>query len=69
MHSDDTIAAISTPVGHGGIGIVRLSGSSAFKTAEALFRSSRKKKITEAAIKKKARISENVSPLVQFGYM
>ena len=26
MFSDDTIAAISTPLGEGGIGIVRLSG-------------------------------------------
>ncbi|MBM4140253.1 MAG: hypothetical protein FJ242_01995, partial [Nitrospira sp.] len=26
MFTDDTIAAISTPLGEGGIGIVRLSG-------------------------------------------
>jgi len=33
----DTIAAISTPVGEGGIGIVRLSGSEARSIAEKLF--------------------------------
>lgn len=33
----DTIAAISTPVGQGGIGIVRLSGSNAIELADRLF--------------------------------
>jgi tRNA modification GTPase len=33
----DTIAAISTPLGEGGIGIVRLSGAEALSIAEALF--------------------------------
>lgn len=36
---DDTIAAISTPIGDGGIGIVRLSGSDALPIADALFQS------------------------------
>lgn len=36
---DDTIAAISTPVGEGGIGIVRLSGSCALKIADKVFAS------------------------------
>jgi len=36
---DDTIAAISTPLGEGGIGIVRLSGSESFRIAEEIFRS------------------------------
>ncbi|MCK5827891.1 tRNA uridine-5-carboxymethylaminomethyl(34) synthesis GTPase MnmE, partial [Candidatus Bipolaricaulota bacterium] len=35
----DTIAAISTPTGDGGIGIVRLSGLDAVAIADALFRS------------------------------
>ncbi len=35
----DTIVALSTPVGSGGIGIVRLSGGSAVKIADQLFRS------------------------------
>lgn len=37
MH-DDTIAAISTPLGEGGIGIVRISGPEAVKIAKKLFR-------------------------------
>jgi len=38
---DDTIAAISTPIGQGGIGIVRLSGPDAWAIAEALFHPAR----------------------------
>jgi len=34
---DDTIAAISTPLGHSGIGIVRLSGKEAIKIADRVF--------------------------------
>ena len=34
----DTIAAISTPLGEAGIGIVRLSGPQAFAIAHRLFR-------------------------------
>ena len=45
MYIDDTIAAISTPPGHGGIGIVRLSGSDAIKIADRVFRSPKKKKL------------------------
>lgn len=37
MHTEDTIAAISTPPGHGGIGIVRISGSNAQKIAGRIF--------------------------------
>ncbi|MCD6495484.1 tRNA uridine-5-carboxymethylaminomethyl(34) synthesis GTPase MnmE [Candidatus Bipolaricaulota bacterium] len=37
----DTIAAISTPIGEGGIGIVRLSGSEAIGVVAQLFRSPR----------------------------
>ena len=39
MFTDDTIAAISTPLGEGGIGIVRLSGKDAIRIADVLFRS------------------------------
>ena len=46
MHSDDTIAAISTPIGRGGIGIVRLSGRDALKIADRIFISPKKKKIS-----------------------
>ena len=38
-HSDDTIAAISTPMGEGGIGIVRLSGSDSIAIAARIFKS------------------------------
>ncbi len=37
MYSDDTIAAISTPPGRGGIGVVRLSGPDSLKIATAFF--------------------------------
>jgi tRNA modification GTPase len=45
MHTEDTITAISTPVGHSGIGIVRISGNDAIKIAEKIFRSPTKKTI------------------------
>ena len=45
MNTDDTIAAISTSIGHSGIGIVRISGKDAIKIADTLFRSSKKKKL------------------------
>jgi tRNA modification GTPase len=38
MYHHDTIAAISTPVGAGGIGIVKISGPDALKIASMLFR-------------------------------
>jgi tRNA modification GTPase len=39
MHFEtDTIAAISTPVGQGGIGIVRISGPGALELADSIFR-------------------------------
>src|SRR3989338_2840921 len=34
---DDTIAAISTPIGQGGIGIIRLSGKEALAVADNVF--------------------------------
>lgn len=41
---EDTIAAISTPLGQGGIGIVRMSGTRAFEIASMLFRDKRGRK-------------------------
>lgn len=41
MHFEDTIAALSTPYGTGGIGVIRISGDSAFEVSGKLF-SSRK---------------------------
>jgi len=40
---DDTIAAISTPVGEGGIGIVRLSGPDARRISQSIFRRGKKR--------------------------
>lgn len=37
-YAEDTIAAISTPVGSGGIGIIRISGPEAFPVCKKLFR-------------------------------
>ncbi|SJZ79886.1 tRNA uridine-5-carboxymethylaminomethyl(34) synthesis GTPase MnmE [Selenihalanaerobacter shriftii] len=49
MYSKDTIAAISTAVGDGGIGIVRVSGPEAIKVVNKIFKSYGKKKgLTEA---------------------
>jgi tRNA modification GTPase len=39
MYSDDTIGAISTPPGRGGIGVVRLSGPASLQIATLIFRS------------------------------
>ena len=38
MFSDDTIAAISTPPGRGGIGVIRLSGPDALRITNSFFR-------------------------------
>lgn len=47
MYTEDTIVAISTPLGEGGIGIVRLSGNGAIKIAEKIFKSPSGRKIKE----------------------
>lgn len=44
---DDTIAAIATPVGEGGISVIRLSGSAAFKAAENFFRPAKGGSVSE----------------------
>ncbi len=41
MPDNDTIAAISTPLGQGGIGIIRISGSNSYQTAQSVFTSSK----------------------------
>ena len=46
--TDDTIAAISTPLGEGGIGIVRLSGPNALDIAERIFLSPKGKRLETA---------------------
>lgn len=42
VYKDDTIAAISTALGTGGIGIIRISGKSALPIADKIFKSSKK---------------------------
>jgi tRNA modification GTPase len=46
--TEDTIAAISTPLGEGGIGIVRLSGNDAISIVSKLFLSPKNKRIEAA---------------------
>jgi tRNA modification GTPase len=48
IHLDDTIAAISTPAGQGGIGIVRMSGPQSLSIAEKIFQPKRKGRISDA---------------------
>lgn len=45
MLNDDTIAAISTPLGEGGIGIVRLSGKDSLDIVDKIFLSPKNKRI------------------------
>ena len=52
---DDTIAAISTPIGEGGIAIIRVSGSNAFVIAEQIF------------LPHRGRVSEFPSHTLHFG--
>jgi len=49
--SDETIVAIATPVGFGGVGVVRLSGPSATTIAQKLWRSQRTTTKTQTALK------------------
>lgn len=41
MYNEDTIAALSTPYGTGGIGVIRISGEKAFEAAEKIFSSAK----------------------------
>jgi tRNA modification GTPase len=45
--NDDTIGAISTPLGEGGIGIVRLSGKDALRIVERIFSSPKNKTLSD----------------------
>jgi len=44
---EDTIAAISTPVGEGGIGVIRISGPEALRVADNIFQSNKATKPSE----------------------
>jgi tRNA modification GTPase len=48
MSLQDTICAVSTPAGEGGIGIVRMSGNDAVTAAEAVFRPKRRTRLSRA---------------------
>jgi len=48
MHDQDTICAVSTPVGAGGIGIVRVTGSMAVELAGTIFRTKNGASLLEA---------------------
>lgn len=47
MLGDDTIAAVATAIGEGGIGIIRISGSHALPIADELFKSSKGRRVSE----------------------
>ncbi|HUI45465.1 MAG TPA: tRNA uridine-5-carboxymethylaminomethyl(34) synthesis GTPase MnmE [Nitrospirota bacterium] len=49
MNHEDTICAVSTPPGEGGIGIIRVSGKDALAITDALFRPRRDKQLLDAA--------------------
>lgn len=49
MFVDDTIAAISTPLGEGGIGIIRLSGKDAIPIADKIFCSIKNKSLKDSS--------------------
>ncbi|MFA5012510.1 MAG: tRNA uridine-5-carboxymethylaminomethyl(34) synthesis GTPase MnmE [Ignavibacteria bacterium] len=58
----DTICAISTPIGEGGISVIRISGTDSFKIVQNIFSKSREKS-------KALNISETKSHTVHFGYL
>ncbi|HMS65768.1 MAG TPA: tRNA uridine-5-carboxymethylaminomethyl(34) synthesis GTPase MnmE [Ignavibacteria bacterium] len=58
----DTIAAISTPMGEGGISVIRISGENVFKIIEKIFSKDR-------SGKKEFNISNESSHTIHFGYI
>ena len=48
MDWQDTIAAIATPIGTGGIGVIRISGPRALETADQVFRAADRGKLVKA---------------------
>lgn len=58
--SDTTIAAIATPFGNGGIGIIRISGPDAFRIGKTVFRKGRQQQASEPVTKTRA---------LQYGYI
>lgn len=62
MHVFDTIAAISTPYGKGGVAMIRISGKDALAVADVIFRTSSGKKLSELSVAK-AYYGEILSPI------
>lgn len=49
LNNEDTICAISTPIGEGGIGIIRISGKDAISIAAKIFSSKKKKDLNSVS--------------------
>ncbi len=62
MQIFDTIAAISTPYGKGGVAMIRISGSDALPVADAIFKSATGKLLSELPVGK-ACYGEIFSPM------
>ncbi|MEO8664245.1 MAG: tRNA uridine-5-carboxymethylaminomethyl(34) synthesis GTPase MnmE [Ignavibacteria bacterium] len=62
MNLNETITAISTPPGEGGISVIRISGEDAFKVVEKIFFKDKNKD-------RKFSISETASHTIHFGYI
>ena len=62
MHVFDTIAAISTPYGKGGVAMIRISGADALSVADAIFRPISGKHMSEIGVSK-ACYGEILSPM------
>ena len=62
MNLTDTISAISTPIGEGGLSVIRLSGNSAFDIIEKIF-------FKDLDRKKNIKISDIQTHTIHFGYL
>jgi len=62
MNLSDTISAISTPFGEGGISVLRLSGNKSFDIIENIF-------FKDPGRKKRINIAETPSHTIHFGYL
>ena len=62
MNLNDTITAISTPVGEGGISVIRISGEMSFDITEKIFFKDRLRN-------RSFNISDESSHTIHFGYI
>ncbi len=65
VHDSDTIAAVATPVGSNGIGIIRISGAQAITALEGLFL----RHIDHRSAFSKFSLSKTASHLMQYGFI